>query len=468
MDAESYTGMLPPGPPLPAALQTVFVWRWWDRYLKACRRRYGDVFTIRIAGFGTAVYVAAPEAIREVFRGAPEVMHAGEANRFMIGLLGERSVLTSDEDDHLRRRRLTSPMFHGQAVKAYAGVVEEITEAEVDTWRAGETIELHPRMRALTFEVILRAVFGVEDPARLEHLRAVLPPAAEVGGVTMPVLVWPQLARVGPWRRWARAKERADAALYDEIARRRADPSLPDRRDVLSLLLQAGELDDGEVRDHLMTLLMAGHETTATALAWAFERLVRNPEVMARATEGDPAYLDALVQEVLRVRPIIVDVVRLLAAPARVAGYELPAGTMVAPAISLVQHDPRRFPDPFALRPERFLDGAAPDPYTWIPFGGGVRRCLGAAFAQMEMRVVIATVLRRVILRAADPAPERTLVRHITVVPAKGARVSVEVRAHQRSVRPPGGEGERGGEAVGAHARHDVGRREPEAGTVEA
>src|SRR3954452_7411301 len=417
--------MLPPGPRIPAPLQTVFVWRYWDRYVTACQRRHGDVFTIRAFPFYEIVYVADPAAVREIFTGGPDVFHAGGGNRFMIPVLRAHSVLASEGDVHPRRHKLTSSMFHGQAVRTYADVVAEIADAEVDRWRAGETIGMHQRMRELTFEVILRAVFGVTEPARLARMREVLPPVTDLGGVTMIQFAWPKLGKVWPWSRWVRLRARADAVLYEEIALRRADPRLDDRDDVLSLLLRAGELDDAEVRDHLMTLLLAGHETTATALAWAFERLVRNPEVMARATEGDPAYLDALVQEVLRVRPIIVDVARLLAAPARVAGYDLPKGTMVAPAISLVQHDPRRFPEPFALRPERFLDGATAEPYTWIPFGGGVRRCLGAAFAQMEMRVVLATVLRRAGLRAAEPAAERTRVRHVTVVPAHGARVVV-------------------------------------------
>jgi|tagenome__1003787_1003787.scaffolds.fasta_scaffold20979052_3 cytochrome P450 len=422
--------MLPPGPRIPAPLQTVFVWRYWDRYVKACQRRHGDVFTIRAFPFYEIVYVADPAAVREIFTGGPDVFHAGEANRFMIPILGPHSVLTSDGDDHLRRRKLTSSMFHGQAVRTYADVVAEIADAEVDRWRAGETIGMHQRMRELTFEVILRAVFGVTEPARLARMREVLPPVTDLGGVTMIQFAWPKLGKVWPWSRWVRLRARADAVLYEEIALRRADPRLDDRDDVLSLLLRAGELDDAEVRDHLMTLLLAGHETTATALAWAFERLARTPDVLARATQAahddDHAYLDALVQEVLRVRPIIFDVVRVLAKPATIAGHELGAGTAVAPAIGLVQRDARRYARPYALRPERFMDGDGPEPYTWIPFGGGVRRCLGAAFAQMEMRVVLATILRRAALRAADPAPERTLVRHVTLVPAAGARIVVD------------------------------------------
>jgi cytochrome P450 len=427
--------MLPPGPKLPLALQTIAVWRYWDRYLMACRRRYGDVFTVRIFPFGPLVYVADPEAIKTVFTGKPHVFHAGEANSFMTPVLGPRSVLTSDEDDHLRRRKLTSPMFHGEAVRHYASVVEEIADDEIDRWRAGETIALHPRMRDLTFEVILRAVFGVTDERRLAELRAALPPVTEIAGLNMLVFVWPQLEKVWPFTRWVAKRDAADALLYDEIRRRRSDPAIAERRDVLSLLLQAGDMDDAEVRDHLMTLLLAGHETTATALAWAFERLLRTPDVLQRATDaahaGDDDYLDAVVREVLRVRPIIFDVIRTLQEPVEIGGYELPAGVTVGPAIGLVQRDPRLYEDPYALRPER----DAPAPYTWIPFGGGVRRCLGAAFAQMEMRVVIAAILRRALLRAPEPQAERTFVRHVTLVPAKGARVVVE-RVSARTASP--------------------------------
>jgi cytochrome P450 len=432
--------MLPPGPKLPIALQTVCVWRWWDRYLMALHRRYGDAFTVRIFPFGPVVYLADPADVKTVFTGRPRTYHAGEANSFMTPILGPHSVLTSDEDDHLRRRKMTTPMFHGEAVRDYAELMAELTEREVATWPADGTLALHPRMRALTFEVILRAVFGVDDERRLAQLRAVLPPVTEVEGLTMLQFVWPQLGRVAPWSHWIAKRERADAVLYEEIAARRTDPGLSDRRDILSLLLQAGEMSDHEVRDHLMTLLLAGHETTATALAWAFERLVRTPHVLARATQaahdGDDAYLDALVQEVLRVRPIIFDVVRTLAEPATIAGYDMPAGTTVGPAIGLVQRDPRRWEEPYALRPERFLDGDNTTPYTWIPFGGGVRRCLGAAFAQMEMRVVLATVLRRVRLGAVEPAAERTLVKHVTLVPARGALVRTAPRPAPSPLTP--------------------------------
>src|SRR3954451_784707 len=384
---------LPPGPKLPKALQTHLMFSRPLPFLDRCRRRYGDVFTVRVAPMGNLVYLADPAAIKEVFTGDNTLLHAGEANAVLEPVMGSSSVLLIDDEEHLRARKLMLPMFHGDAVRRYAQLVEEVAEAEVDRWREGETIELHPRMRALTFEVILRAVIGVTDPARLDAMRKALPAVSEIEDVVTLMWVWPALGRFGPWKRYNRTKAHADALLFEEIRERRAAPDLAERTDVLSLLLQArdetGEgMSDAELRDQVVTLLLAGHETTATSLAWAFERLTRTPHALARAKEGDDAYLDAVTQETLRVKPVISDVVRKLKRPATIAGVDLPAGAIVAPAIALVQRDPRRYEDPFAFRPERSLGEAAP-PYTWIPFGGGIRRCLGAAFAQMEMRVVL-------------------------------------------------------------------------------
>src|SRR3954469_7994139 len=355
---------LPPGPNLPLAAQTYLLWGHTLRFLEACRRRYGDVFTVHAAPMGTLVYFADPAAIKEVFTGDNSLLHAGEANAVLEPVLGPTSVLLTDGDEHLRSRKLMLPMFHGDAVRRYADVVEEAAEAEIDRWRAGETIALHPRMRALTFEVILRAVIGVTDPARLDAMRKALPAVAEIDDIVTLMWVWPALGRFGPWKRYNRTKAHADALLFEEIRARRAAPDLAERTDVLSLLLQArdenGEgMSDAELRDQVVTLLLAGHETTATSLAWAFERLTRNPDVLARATEDDDAYLDAVTQETLRVKPVISDVVRKLKRPATIAGVDLPAGAIVAPAIALVQRDPRRYEDPFAFRPERFLGDAA-------------------------------------------------------------------------------------------------------------
>src|SRR3954452_9932122 len=320
---------LPPGPRLPTVAQTLLIGYVWDRWLASCRRRYGDVFTVRAIPFGEIVYFADPAAIKEIFTAPASTMHAGESNEVLSHVLGERSVLVTDEDEHLRARRAMPPHFHGDAVRAYAELIERLAEDELDSWPLGEPLRLHDRMRALTFEVILRAVFGVDDAARMTAMRDVLPDLVDLSGPLMLMFAWPQLGRIGPWRRWEELKARADALVVDEIERRRRDPALEQRTDILSLLLRGGMQDTDDLRDQLVTLLLAGHETTATALAWSFERLMRTPAVHARAVEaaraGDDAHLDAVAQEALRVRPVIFDVVRKLARPATIGGDCPPA-----------------------------------------------------------------------------------------------------------------------------------------------
>jgi cytochrome P450 len=305
----------------------------------------------------------------------------------------------------------------------------------------GEPFAVQPRLRALTLEVILRVVFGVEDEARRAELRARLPAVVDLGPVTQLLMIAPWLESVGPWRRYRRRLERVDALLYDEIARRRGDPGLGERTDVLSLLLRAEDRDggegmtDAELRDELMTLLIAGHETTATALAWAFERLARHPATAARAREGEDAFLEAVAKETLRLRPVLSDVARKLVRPSEVAGYRLDAGTLVMPGIALVQRDGAYWADPLAFRPERFLEGT-PEGYTWIPFGGGRRRCLGATLAMLEMKVVLREALSRFELAPDRRHDEATRVRHITIVPARGGRI-VARRVVRSAARDP-------------------------------
>jgi cytochrome P450 len=423
---------LPPGPRAPVALQTLLAWGpWGDRTLAALHRRYGDIFTVRIEPSGTMVFLADPAAVRAVFTGSPSILHAGEGNEILRPVLGERSVLVADGAEHLARRRLMLPMFHGEAIHAYAEIIRTVAGEELDRWPLQRTFKLQPRMKAITFEVILRAVFGVNEPARLDRFRATIPPLVEIGLVEMMLWIEPRLARLPPWRRYASAHAMADRLLREEIVARRRDPSLGERRDILSLLVRAGyddasPLTDDDVRDQLVTLLLAGHETTGTALAWAVERLLCNPDVLERARraarEGDDAYLDAVGQETLRARPVITAVARKLKAPMTIGGYELPAGVTVAPAIGLIQHSPAVYPDPDRFRPERFLDGDAPS-YAWIPFGGGTRRCLGAGLAQLELRLVLAELLRRTRLAPAFRGPERQMTRHITNVPRRGVPV---------------------------------------------
>jgi cytochrome P450 len=405
-------------------------------YLDACHRRYGRTFTVRAAPVGDAVYITDPADVKAVFAGDPAVYHAGESNAILDDLIGPSSVLMLDEVQHRRRRALMTPPFHGKAVRRQSEVMAEVAVAEVDGWPIGRPFPLRPRMQALTLEVILRTVIGVHDGDRLAALRRALPPLADIGPMLMMRLMYPKLRQRWPWSRYDRRQAVADTLLYAEIEHARRDPRLEERPDVLAMLVRARDEDgtpmpDGELRDQLVTLLLAGHETTATALAWTFERLVRHPEILQRATEaaesGDDEYLDAVAKESMRLRPVLFNVARRLTAPVELDGYRLPAGIYVILALGLIQRSERHYPEPGEFRPERFLDGRV-DPSTWFPFGGGVRRCLGATFAGVEMRIVLREVLRRMELAVTEAPAERVRMRHITLVPGRGATVTVARR----------------------------------------
>jgi cytochrome P450 family 135 len=414
---------LPPGPRLPRAVQSALLWHWTIPFLAHAKRNYGSLFTIRALPWGTAVVVSDPSLVKQIFTGDASIFYAGEGNSMLAPVLGERSVLVLDEDEHLQARKRLLPPFHGEAVRSYGEVIERIVAEEADRWPLGQPFALHPRMRAITLEVILQAVIGVTDPERLRALRALLPKTVEISPAIMLMWVFPPLERVGRWRRFRRTVADANRLLREEIAARRVDPQLEQRNDVLSQLVRAGEIDDEELRDQIMTLLLAGHETTTTGLAWAFERILRHPEILARARRGDDAYLDAVVAETLRVRPVIPAVLRALKAPAELGGFTLPPGVTVMPAITLLHSDPTLYPEPHRFMPERFLENGKGSTYTWIPFGGGRRRCLGAAFASFEMRVALRTILTRTTLRADRARDEKVRNHHITLVPARGARV---------------------------------------------
>jgi cytochrome P450 len=414
--------------------------RYWPRFVAACRRHYGSIFTLRIASLGTVVYLDDPADIKTVFAGDPAIYHAGEANSMLAGLLGDSSVLVIDDDLHRDRRRLMMAPFHRDAVARQADVMAEIAAANIARWPVATEFPVAPRMSEITLEVILRTVIGATDPARLTSLREVMPRLLSLGSWASLSIANPDLQRRRPWRYVRRRIEEADRLLYAEIADRRADPDLAERTDVLAMLVRAGDDDgrtmtDSELRDQLMTLLVAGHDTTATALSWALERLIRHPDTLSKAVRaadasaaGDPAgdeYLDAIAKETLRIRPVVFDVGRVLTQPVELAGYHLPAGVMVAPGIGLVHSSPQPYPDPDRFDPDRML-GATLSPTTWLPFGGGNRRCLGATFAMTEMRVVLREVLRRVELRTTAAQGERQRVKHVILVPHRGARIYVQ------------------------------------------
>ena len=439
-------GPLPPGPRAPAAVNMARLVQRPIESLTGWRERYGDVYTVPLIVFGVGVYVCDPDAIREMLTGDQSDLHAGEANEPLSPVLGEKSLLTLDGREHMRQRKLLLPPFQGSAVQNFREVIREVAEAEVDGWTEGETFVMRERMRALTFEVIVRAVFGVTERERIERLRSALVSVLDMQMIfALPNALRRDLGRFSPWGQFQRRLKAADALLYEEIARRRSEADLEERTDVLSLLLRArddeGEpMTDIELRDELMTMLMAGHETTATGLAFAFDLLPRTPDVLARLRdelEGeDDAYLDAVVTETLRLRPVIDAAERTLTKPRMIAGWDLPAGIRVYPAITVVQLREDLYPQPHEFRPERFVEEEAPS-YAWLPFGGGIRRCIGAALAQAEMAEVIRTVVSRVELEPTRPDREPVVMRGITLVPRHGTPVRVSRVSGGRAASKP-------------------------------
>jgi cytochrome P450 family 135 len=438
--AEARTASLPPGPRAPRAIQTL---AWQSRpgpFLLRNRERYGDMFTITIGPEPPWVILADPDAVKQVFTGDPRLLHAGEGNEILRPILGNDSVLLLDEKPHMRQRKLMLPPFHGERMQRYGTLMQEIAEAEVDRFPRGEAFPLHPHMQAVTLEIIMRAVFGLAEGERLERLRdalrGLLDRLSSPAALVLVNIIGPD--RIRRVNAVVQLLDTVDALLLEEIEDRRQADDLDEREDILSLLLQArfedGEgLSDKELRDELVTLLTAGHETTATALSWGMERLVRHPEKLERLREeallrdADAyEYADAVIKETLRLRPVLPVVVRRLQEDMEFGGRLLPAGVNVAPCIYLVHRRPDIYPEPERFLPERFLDQAA-GTYTWFPFGGGVRRCLGAAFAMYEMRIVLQVMARRLRLSPSQPGREPTRRRAITLTPGRGGKVVAEV-----------------------------------------
>ena len=410
---------LPAGPTAPPALQTA---RWLLRpiaFMESCRRRFGDTFSVTFTGFTSPlVMVSSPEVIRALYSERAHGLPPGRTVT-LKPLVGARSLLLLEGADHLTRRRVMLPPFHGDRMRAYEPVVLEAAERELDGWPLGSAFPVHPSMQAITLDVILRAVFGVSERGPLHDLLRDLLSVTVSTQLQVSVL----FGRRKPLERLQERAVEIDDLVLAEIAARRRSPG----NDICSLFVQARfedglAMEDREIRDQLMTLLLAGHETTATGLAWTLDLLTRNPAVLSRARSGGEEYLRAVVAESLRLRPVVPLAGRRLVTDLNVDGVSIPAGTDVTPAIWLAHTREESYPDPYAFRPERFLD-RPPSTYTWIPYGGGVRRCLGAAFAEMEMRIVLGTILRRFDLRAASRRPERVARRNVTFSPRNGTRV---------------------------------------------
>jgi cytochrome P450 len=426
---------LPPGPDLPALVQTLaWVYRPIE-LMRRCQARYGDAFTLRGPMYPPTVFLSDPEAVREVFTGDPDTMQAGQANVFLRSLVGDHSLLLLDGPRHLRERKLLVPPFHGERMRGYTAAMRRITTEATARWPLGRTFALHARTQEITLEVILGVVFGIDAGRERDRLVAALRPVLGLGDHPTLLLLLGSGGRMRFGERWlAKIVGRVDDVLLDAIARRRAAGRGGD--DVLSLLLTARDeegagLSDAELRDEMMTLLLAGHETTATALTFLFHRLGRHGAALERVREeleetapgGELPYLDAAIRETLRLEPVAPVVGRKLSRDARVGRWELPAGTVVAPCIWLAQRRADLWPDPEAFRPERFL-GAKPSPYEFFPFGGGARRCIGMAFALTEMREVAAEVLRRGRVEIARGYRGRVVRRGFTFALEKGLPVS--------------------------------------------
>jgi cytochrome P450 len=440
---------LPPGPRLPAAIQSVGLWSRPTAYAERLRARYGKRFTIRFVGSPPFVILSDPAEMKEVFTAPPDVLHPGAGAKVLEPLVGRNSVILLDEGEHLEQRKLMLPAFHGERMQRLSGLMSEVAEREVAGWPHGGSIRLAPRMQRLTLEIILRAVFGLDPGERLDALRERLSALLAFGDRPVSLLPPPPerlqwiFGRVGPFASFLRLQSEADALIFEQIDERRADRS--DRDDVLAMLLEARHEDGSpmspqELRDELMTLLVAGHETTASSLAWAFVQLPRWPAVLERLQAevdagDDDTYMTATIQETLRRRPVLPNVEpRLVVKPIEVGGWAYPTGVCLVNNAYLVHHDPEIYAEPYEFRPERFID-EPPGTYTWIPFGGGRRRCIGASFAMLEMQIVLGSVLASWELRAPGGALELARRRNITITPGAGARTVIGAR--RAAPRPP-------------------------------
>lgn len=427
---------LPSGPRLPQLVQSLFTIAAPTFTFPVAARRYGVPFSLRLLQGRRIVAVSEPAQVKDVFAGSPSVFHAGKGNDLLRPLLGEHSLLLQDGDEHARARRLLAPAFGRREIAGYRAMVEEVTAQQVATWPPSGRVRAHILLNELTLEVILRVVFGVTDTARLDRMRPIVARTVDAGPVVMIGLGKPELHRFWPWSREVRDLASIHEFLAEEIEGARRDPDLAARRDLLALLVRASAedaqgLSDSELRHQLITLVAAGHETTATAMAWAMLELARHPDIQDRCVEemeaGGTEYLDAVIKEVLRLHPVVPMVMRELQEPATVDGRTYPAGVTVSPSIVLAHCSSDAYPSPRDFDPQRFL-GDVPTPTTWLPFGGGARRCIGASFAMMEGQVILQQVLRRYRIEPVGSGREWPRARNVTLYPWKRARVTLRGR----------------------------------------
>lgn len=416
---------------MPRALQTT---GWWTRptgFLDRCRRIYGKRFTVRLAAQDPFVVISDPEEIKQVFTAPPDVLHPGEGTRILEPIVGPNSILLLDEDAHMSQRKLVLPAFHGERMRGLETMIAEVAREQINTWPRDELAPIHPRMQRLTMEVILAAVFGLRTGPRLDDLREALTEMLNFG--MSPLSLLPPARRApfgrGPWAKFLKVRARADELIYAEIRDRREQGDQGGSEIINSLIGASHEdgspMADVEIHDELLTLLVAGHETTATQLAWTLERLTREPEVLTSLVEavdegdGEP-YMTAVIRESLRLRPVLLNAApRTVKKPIEVGGITYVPRVHLLASAWLIQHDADIYPEPYAFRPERFLE-SDPGTYTWIPFGGGRRRCVGASFAQLEMAIVLRELLRVSKVAASIADSEATVRRAITAAPARG------------------------------------------------
>jgi cytochrome P450 len=434
----------PPAIRLPRPVQVIWFGQFqWD-FMRRNQRKFGDIWLANGYVRGSTAVTYHPDHIRSIFTAPPDKVPTLAAESPLRPVLGPGSVLTSNGPRHLRQRKLLLPPFHGEAIARYEQMIREATERELDRWAIDKPLSLAPRMQAITLDVIMAGIFGIEGkprPGTAEHalrqsIKTVLWSSTQPGAK---LAEWMNIGHDEPFGLTRIGLFMPDRCTYAVIAKRRRDPNLEGRMDIMSLIMRArteeGEtLTDSELRDELMTLVLAGHETTANQLAWAWERLVRTPaaheRLRAAVRDGDSdadEVVEATINEAMRVRPVIPVTGRRVAVPWQFGEYGIPADTGVALSMLLLHHREDLYPDPHSFRPERWL-GRKPGTYEWMPFGGGTRRCLGAALAMAEQRVVLKEMARRLDIEAVSPKPERPKHRNVTMIPARGGRVVIRAR----------------------------------------